>query len=184
MNHLEALRHLLNLFPLQVFAGGLIPVLQFAREKFRSVQIEQRKLHLRTRLVALQAFISSARELPAGHQFGPVCLEDALKERDTVLGELSTTIARDTAGRRQVRSRSWVPWLFLLYQPPRPVGWALRWSFFALLFVTAAATIRGLLHENYFPLQVLVPFVITTFILAVVIRFAALRIEREQPRRV
>ncbi|HTZ56714.1 MAG TPA: hypothetical protein VMB49_01390 [Acidobacteriaceae bacterium] len=177
MNYLEALRHLLNLFPLQVFAAGLIPVLQFARERFRSLQVEQRKQHLRAKLVGLNAFISSMQELPPNDQFGQVCIEDAVREREGVLRELAASIARESARQKHIRPRRWMPWLLLLYHPPRPSGWALRWSFFALLFVSVAATVRGILHENYFPLRVLVPFVVTCFVLAMVVRLAALRIE-------
>lgn len=184
MNHLEALRHLLNLLPLQVFAGGLIPVLQFAREKFRSLQIEQRKLHLRSRLVALTSFISSLQEVPAGHEFRAACLDDALMERDNLLRELASSIARETTGRKPIRPRNWLAWLLLLYPPPRPIGWVLRWSFFALVFVTLAGSVRGILHENYLPVPVLVPFLMTSFVLAVVVRVAAFHIERVRPRRV
>src|ERR1700761_5148230 len=182
MNHLEAVHHLLSLLPLQLFAGGLIPALQFAREKFRSLQVAQRKLHLRSRVVALNAFISSAQDIPAGNESRAVCLDDAMAERDNVLKELASSIALETARQEPVRPRRWLPWLLLLYQPPQPIGWVLRWTFFALIFVTLAGSVRGVLHENYLPPRVLVPFLITSFVLAVVVRLAALHIEGVRPR--
>jgi hypothetical protein len=184
MDHLEALRHLLNLLPLQVFAGGIIPALQFARGKFRSLQAEQRTLHLRSRVVALTAFISSMKEVTGGQEWREVCLIDALRERESLLRELAASIARETARQKHSRSRNWLPWLFLLYQPPRPIGWVLRWSFFALVFVTVAGSVRGVLHESYLPVPVLVPFLLVSFVLAVVVRLAAAQIEGVHPRRV
>jgi hypothetical protein len=183
VDHLEALRHLLSLLPLQVFAGGIIPVLQFAREKFRSVQSEQRKLHLRSKLVAVVTFISSLHEVTEGQEWRAVCLNDAIKERDDLLSELAASIARETARNKQPHSKNWLPWLFLLYQPPHPVGWVFRWSFFALLFVTVGGSVRGLLHENLLPIPVLVPFLMTSLVLAVVVRLVAARTEGVYPRR-
>jgi hypothetical protein len=42
-------------------------------------------------------------------------------------------------------------------------------------------TLRGLLHENYLPMPVLVPFLITRFVLAAVVRVMAFHIERVTP---
>jgi hypothetical protein len=47
--------------------------------------------------------------------------------------------------------------------------------------VTVVGTARGLLHENYLPLPVLVPFLITSFVLALVVRGMAFHIERVRP---
>ena len=55
------------------------------------------------------------------------------------------------------------------------------WSFFALMIVTVVGTARGLLHENFLPLPVLVPFLITSFALAVVVRVVSFHIERVRP---
>jgi len=54
-------------------------------------------------------------------------------------------------------------------------------GFFALMIVTVVGTARGLLHENYLPLPVLVPFLITSFVLALVVRGMAFHIERVRP---
>jgi hypothetical protein len=181
MNHLQALHHLLTLLPLQVVLGGLFPVLQFAQQRFVMHQAEQRKLDLRARLVALQAFLSSIEGMPAEHEARAMCLDDALQDRDHALKELASTIAHRSARRKRIRPHSWLQWFFMLYPPPRHVGWVLRWSFFALMIVTVVGTARGLLHENYLPLPVLVPFLITSFVLALVVRAAAFHIERVRP---
>jgi len=71
--------------------------------------------------------------------------------------------------------------LFLLYSPSRPLGWLLRWVFFTLLITTAAGIARGLLGMSYLPVRVLIPFVMVTFLVAVLVRWAALRMERADP---
>jgi hypothetical protein len=181
MNHLEALRHLLTLLPLQVVAGGAVPVIQFAQQRLLMRQAAQRKQDLRTRLVALHAFISSIEGIPAEHEARAVCLEDALLEQEHALKELASAILHRAARRKRIRPHNWLQWFFMLYPPPRHVGWILRWSFFALMIVTVVGTARGLLHENYLPTPVLVPFVITSFVLAVVVRATAFHIERVRP---
>jgi hypothetical protein len=181
MNHLQALHHLLTLLPLQVVLGGLFPVLQFAQQRFVMHQADQRKQDLRARLVALQAFLSSIEGMPAEHEARAVCLDDAIQDRDQALKELASTIVHRTARRKRIRPHSWLQWFFMLYPPPRHVGWVLRWCFFALMIVTVVGTARGLLHENYLPLPVLVPFLITSFVLALVVRGMAFHIERVRP---
>jgi hypothetical protein len=181
MNHLEALRHLLSLLPLQVVAGGVVPIFQFAQQRLLLRRAEQRKQDLQARLVALQAFVSSMEGMPAEHEGRTICLDEALQERDHALKELASTIAHRASRRKRIRPQSWLQWFFLLYPPPRHVGWVLRWIFFALTIVTVVGTVRGLLHENYLPLPVLVPFLIASFTLAVVVRGMAFLIERVRP---
>jgi hypothetical protein len=181
MNHLEALRHLLTLLPLQVVAGGAVPIVQFAQQRLLMRQAEQRKQDLRTKLVALHAFLSSIEGMAPEHEARAVCLEDALLEREHLLRELASAIIHRSSRRKRIRPHNWLQWFFMLYPPPRQVGWVLRWSFFALMIVTVAGTVRGLLHENYLPMPVLVPFLITSFVLAVVVRVVAFHIERVRP---
>jgi len=181
MNHLQALRHLLTLLPLQVVAGGVVPILQFAQQRLLMHQAEQRKKDLRARLVDLHAFLSSIEGIPAEHEARTVCLDDALRDREHTLKELAITIIHRAARRKRIRPHNWLQWFFMLYPPPRHVGWVLRWSFFALMIVTVVGTARGLLHENYLPLPVLVPFLITSFALAVLVRIMAFHIERVRP---
>ena len=181
MNHLQALRHLLTLLPLQVVLGGLVPIFQFAQQRLVMRQAAQRKHDLQTRLVALHAFLFSLEGMPADHEARAVCLDDALLEREHALKELASAIVHRAARRKRIRPHNWLQWFFMLYPPPRHIGWVLRWSFFALMIVTVVGTARGLLHENFLPLPVLVPFLITNFVLAVVVRVVAFHIERVRP---
>ena len=181
MNHLQALHHLLTLLPLQVVLGGLVPIFQFAQQRLLMRQAQRRKQDLRARLVALHAFLSSIEGMPADHEARAMCLDDALLEREHALQGLASAIAHRAARRKRIRPHNWLQWFFMLYPPPRHVGWVLRWSFFALMIVTIAGTLRGLLHENYLPLPVLVPFLIASFALAVVVRVMAFHIERVRP---
>jgi hypothetical protein len=183
MDRLEALQHLLSHLPLQLVAGGLVPVLQFAQHKLHMRQAEQRRQQLQARLVALNSFISSVGDVPCEHVCRTPCLDDALHERDKVLEELASSIARKAARSKRTPSPNRLHWLFLLYHPVRPIGWALRWSFFALVIVTFAGTVRALFHQNYVPLRILVPFLITSFALAVLVRITAFYMERETPVR-
>jgi hypothetical protein len=181
MNQLQALHHLLTLLPLQVVAGGAVPILQFAQQRLLMRQAEQRKQGLRARLVALHAFLSSIEGMSSEHEARTVCLNDALQEREHALKELASAIVHKAARRKRIRPHNWLQWFFMLYPPPRHVGWVLRWSFFALMIVTVVGTLRGLLHETYLPLPVLVPFLMTSFALAVLVRVMAFHIERVRP---
>jgi hypothetical protein len=70
--------------------------------------------------------------------------------------------------------------LFLLYPATRLIGWLLHWGFFTLLIVTVAGVIRGLLHVNYLPDAVLIPFLVTTAALAALVRLTVFFLERQR----
>jgi hypothetical protein len=58
----------------------------------------------------------------------------------------------------------------------------LRWGSFTLLIAMAAGIVRGLIHGNYRSLPILVPFLIATFVLAVLLRVAAFSVEQAKHR--
>ena len=66
-------------------------------------QAEQRKHDLQTRLVAVQAFLSSLEGMPTEHEARAVCLSDALLEREHILKELASAIVHRAARRKRIR---------------------------------------------------------------------------------
>lgn len=127
MNHYaELLRHL----PASGIAGALVPIAQFAFERLKARQSVHRKRELRGSVLALNSFIRSitdAQEID-GHHAG--CLEDALRERGLILKQLESLIAAESGRSRRLPAMSPIQRWFLLYVPSRPIGWALRWTFF------------------------------------------------------
>jgi hypothetical protein len=171
---LEILRHQ----PMMITAGGLIAIMQFTASKVGARQSIQKKQQLRERVIALNAFVASMKEVLDAGDSHAACLQDALRERDLVLKQLAAH-----GGQRPHRlfSRNAAQLLLLLYAPSRPAGWLLRWAFFTLLATTVAGTVHGLLHMGHIPLRVRVPFLIATFVLAVLVRLAAIHVEGVKP---
>lgn len=171
---LEILRHQ----PMMITAGGLLAILQFTASKFRVRQSVQRKQQLRERVMALNAFVASMNEVSDAGECHVACLQDALRERDLVLKQLA---AHGQKPSHQFFSRNAAQRLLLLYAPSRAAGWLLRWAFFSLLATTVLGTVHGLLHMGHLPLRVRVTFLIVTFVLAVLVRVAAIYIEGVKP---
>ena len=170
---LEILRHQ----PMMITAGGLLAILQFTANKLRARQSIQKKQQLREKVIALNAFVASMKEVSEASE-SHACLQDALRERDLVLKQLASCGDRPS---HRLLSRNAAQRLLLLYAPSRPAGWLLRWAFFSLLATTVAGTVHGLLHMGHLPLRVRVLFLITTFLLAVLVRLAAIYVEGVKP---
>jgi hypothetical protein len=171
---LEILRHQ----PMMITAGGLLAILQFTANKLRARQSIQKKQQLRERVIALNAFVASMNEVSNVGDHHAACLQDALRERDLVLKQLAACGDKPS---HRLLSRNAAQRLLLLYPPSRPAGWLLRWAFFTLLATTVAGTVHGLLHMGHLPLRVRVLFLITTFLLAVLVRLAAIYVEGVKP---
>ena len=167
---LEILRHQ----PMMITAGGLLAILQFTANKLRARQSIQKKQQLRERVIALNAFVVSIKELSDTSDSHASCLQDALRERDLVLKQLAA--CGDKPSHRRF-SRNAAQRLLLLYAPSGTAGWLLHWAFFTLVATTIAGTVHGLLHIGHLPLRVRVPFLIFTFVLAVLVRVAAIHVE-------
>lgn len=173
----ESLHQLL----MQATLGSLVPIAQFAASKLAIRQIPHRKRRLRERVVAVNTFVASLNDASGEDGSLTACLQDAVQERDLLVKELASLTGSKNSGSQRLLSGSAAQWWFLLYMPSRPIGWLLRWLFFTLLFVTVAGTARGVLHINYLPRAVLVPFLIATFFLAVLVRLTAFYLERAKP---
>jgi hypothetical protein len=171
---LEILRHQ----PMMITAGGLVAIIQFTASKLGARQSIQKKQRLRERVIALNAFVASMSEVSDAGDSRIVCLQDALRERDLLLTQLA---AHGQQRSHRLFSRSAAQRLLLLYPPSRTAGWLLRWVFFSLLVTTVAGTVHGLLHMGHLPARVRVPFLITTFILAVLVRVTVIHVEGMKP---
>ncbi len=182
---LEILRHQ----PMMITAGGLLAILQFTANKLRARQSIQKKQQLRERVIALNAFVVSMKELADASDFHAACLQDALRERDLVVKQLAASGHKPS---HRLLSRNAAQRLLLLYAPSSTAGWLLHWAFFTLVATTIAGTIHGLLHVGHLPFHIRVMFLIFTVVLAVLVRVAAIHVEDEkheerithQPRRV
>jgi hypothetical protein len=165
----------------QALAGGLVPLIQFTASKLATRQSEYKKLQLREKVIALNAFIATMTEFHEEADSHSACLQDALRERGLVLQQLAVFADQERRMSRQLLSRNAAQRLFLLYMPPHLAGWPLRWVFFTLLITALAGTVRGLLHVNYLRLRVLFPFLIVTFVLTALARLAVYYRERSEP---
>ncbi len=163
---------------MMITAGGLLAAIQFAASKLGARQSTQKKQQLRQRVIALNTFVASMNEVSNGGDSHAACLQDALRERDLVLKQLA---AHGDKRSHRLFSRNAAQRLFLLYAPSRMSGWLLRWAFFTLIATTIAGTIHGLLHTGHLPLHVRVLFLILTFVLAVLVRLAAIHVEGVKP---
>lgn len=171
---LEILRHQ----PMMITAGGLIAVLQFTVGKFHARQSITRKHQLREKVIALNAFVASMNQVSHACDSHATCLQDAVRERDVVLQQLAS--CGDKRSHR-LFSRNAAQRLLLLYAPSSTAGWLLHWAFFTLVATTIAGTVHGLLHMGHLPLRVRVPFLIFTFVSALVMRIAAIHVEGVKP---
>jgi hypothetical protein len=172
---------ILHYVPAHAIAGGVIPMLQFTGKSLGKRRLAQKKQQLREHLLALNNFIMSMRDVPETNEYHTPGLQGALDERDLLLRRLASLHSLSDQPQRQtvnVARR-----LFLLYSATRPVGWLLHWMFFTLLIVTIAGAIRGLLHVNYLPVPVLIPFLFVTSALTVLVRVAAFYLGRQTNRR-
>lgn len=155
--------------PAQGTAGALVSIAQFAGHKLSKRRDVNRKRELRESLIALNAFIGSMKRSNKQSDL-LVCLQDALRERRMVITQLAVLSGEGSAKPHQRALRSRAQRLFLLYMPSRPLAWLLHWAFFTLLIMTVVGTVRGLLHNAYLPVPLLVPFLMATSSLAVVVR--------------
>jgi hypothetical protein len=174
----DYLLEILRRQPMMITAGGLLAILQFTVSKLSARQSVQKKQQLREKVIALNAFVASMNEVGGVGNHHVACLQDALRERDLMLKQLA---AHGNKPSHQLFSRNAAQRLLLLYAPSRPAGWLLRWAFFSLLATTVAGTVHGLLHMGHLPLRVRVLFLITTFLLAVLVRLAAIYVEGVKP---
>lgn len=170
----DYLLQILRYQPLMITAGGLVAILQFTANKLRARQSTQKKQQLRERVIALNAFVASMKELSDASDSHAACLQDALRERDLVLWQLAAHGQRPS---HRFLSRNAVQRLLLLYAPSGTAGWLLHWAFFTLVATTIAGIVHGLLHSGHLPLHIRVPFLIFTFVLAVLVRVAAIHVE-------
>lgn len=175
---MDYLLQILRFQPMMITAGGLLAILQFTTNKFRARQSIQRKQQLRERVIALNAFVASMNQVSDAADFHAACLHDALRERDLVLRQLAAHGQRPS---HRLFSRNAAQRLFLLYAPSSTAGWLLHWAFFTLLAAMVTSTARGLLHMSHLPLRVRVTFLIVTFVLAVLVRVAAIHVEGVKP---
>jgi len=167
---LEILRHQ----PMMITAGGLIAILQFTADKFRARKSIQKKHQLRERVIALNAFVASMKEVSDASDSHAACLQDALRERDLIFKQLAACGNKPS---HRLFSRNIAQRLLLLYAPSGTAGWLLHWAFFTLVATTIAGTVHGLLHMGHLPLHIRVPFLIFTSVLAVFVRVAAIHVE-------
>ena len=177
--HPEIFRH----SPAYAVAGGIVPIIQFAANKLALQHSAHRKHQLRKKVIALNAFIVSMKEVPDKNDSYATCLQDAILERSRVLNQLAALTPEESRRSAQFFSKNAAQQLFLLYAPPRPIGWLLRWAFFTLLIYTVTGTVRGLLHINYLPAHVLLPTLIVNSILVVLVRLAAYYLEPMKPEK-
>ncbi|MGO9302543.1 MAG: hypothetical protein ACLP3R_02420, partial [Candidatus Korobacteraceae bacterium] len=140
--------------------------------------IHTKETALRERVIALNAFVASMNEVSDAGDSHAACLHDALRERDLVLRQLAAHGQRRSP---RLFSRNAAQRLFLLYAPSNTAGWLLRWAFFSLLAAMVTSTARGLLHMSRLPLHVRMTFLIVTFVLAVLVRVAAIHVEGVKP---
>ncbi|MGB8885250.1 MAG: hypothetical protein WCC87_00930 [Candidatus Korobacteraceae bacterium] len=123
---LEILRHQ----PMMITAGGLLAVLQFAANKLRARQSIQKKQQLRERVIALNAFVISIKELSDASDSHAACLQDALRERDLVLKQLATCGANRLTGSSRGTQRNGC--FSCMRLPVRPDGFSIghfsHWS--------------------------------------------------------
>jgi hypothetical protein len=167
---LEILRHQ----PMMITAGGLLAVLQFTATRFRARQFVQKRQQLRDRVIALNAFVASMKEVSEACDSHAACLQDALRERDLVLRQLAACGHKPS---QRLFSRNAAQRLFLMYPASSAAGWLLHWAFFTLVATTIAGTVHGLLHMGHLPLRIRVLFLICTSVLAVLVRLAAIHVE-------
>lgn len=175
---MDYLLQILRFQPMMITAGGLIAFLQFTASKLGARQSIHQKERLRARVIALNAFITSMNVVSDAGDVHGVCLQDALRERAVILGQLA---AHGQKRSPRFFSRNAVQRLFLLYAPSNSAGWLLRWAFFTLIAAMVTSTVRGLLHMSRLPLHVRMTFLIVTFFLAVLVRLAAIHVEGQKP---
>ena len=175
---MDYLLQILRFQPMMITAGGLIAFLQFTASKLGARQSIHQKERLRTRLIALNAFITSMNDVSDAGDAHGACLQDALHERTLILRQLA---AHGQKRSHRLFTRNAVQRLLLLYAPSNSAGWFLRWAFFTLLATTVAGTIHGLLHTGHLPLHVRVTFLTVTVILAALVRVAAVHVDRVKP---
>lgn len=163
---------------MMITAGGLIAILQFTMNKLRARQSIQKKQQLREKVIALNAFVASMKEVSDAGDSHAACLQDALRERDFVLKQLAGCGDKPS---HRLFSRNAAQRLLLLYAPSSTAGWLLHWAFFTLVATTIAGTVHGLLHMGHLPLRIRVAFLIFTSVLAVLVRVAAIHVEGVKP---
>jgi hypothetical protein len=175
--HPEIVRYL----PVQAIAAGFIPLVQFTSKKVAKRQTVQKQRDLRERIIALDVFVASLERSPEVSEHHATCLQDALLERGLSLKELAALSIRRNRASHSFLSLNGGRRLFLLYPPSGPFAWALHSAFFFFLIAALTGLVRGLLHIAYLRSSILVPLVISDFVLAMLVRLTSFYVDRSNP---
>jgi hypothetical protein len=172
---------ILRFVPAQATAAAFIPMVLLAFNKLAMQQTVHRQRELREKVVALNVFVSSMNEFPGASEHHAACVQDALRQRDLFLTKLAASAGQKSRTSAPLLPRGGVRGLLLLYAPSGPFALALHCTFFFFLIATTTGLIRGLFHIAYLRPSILVPLLISDFVLALLVRLASFFVDRPKP---
>jgi hypothetical protein len=172
--HQEILRYL----PAQATTAAFIPMALLAYNKLTMRQTVHKQRELREKVIALNVFIGSMNEFPDLSEHHATCLRDALRQRGLVLVQLASLTTPKSRASHSIFSRSGARRLLLLYAPSGMLAWALHSIFFFYLIAAMTGLIRGLFHIAYLRAPILVPLVISDFVIVIIMRVASFYVDR------